>query len=428
MNARSFLLLLTAVAIAALAPVSALAQRANIPQYFRPYDQRGVNVFEEPRTDSTEFDGFEVYLGGAFAQQFQSLDHSNDNVGDSLLNIGAGFNLASANLILDAQLADGVRLNLVTYLSSRHHNETWVKGGYVQVDRVSFLGSPLLDRIFEHARVRMGHFEINYGDAHFRRSDNGNAIWNPFVGEYLMDAFTTEIGGEVYGYAGDFFGLVGVTGGEIKGDVTDPDGRAPSIYGKLGYDNQVSDNLRLRLTGSVYTTDKSHSSTLYAGDRAGSRYYSVMMREGAADDFRAGRVNPGFSDHVTAFQINPFVKYRGLELFGVYETATGGADAEGINGVPDRTWSQIGVEGVYRFLSREQAYVGARYNTASGKLAGMSDDVTVNRIQVGGGWFATPNLLLKAEYVNQTYDGYPTGHILNGGNFNGLVIEGVLAF
>ena len=39
--------------------------------------------------------------------------------------------------------------------------------------------------------------EINYGDAHFRRSDNGNAIYNPFVGNYIMDAFTTEIGGEV---------------------------------------------------------------------------------------------------------------------------------------------------------------------------------------------------------------------------------------
>ena len=48
------------------------------------------------------------------------------------------------------------------------------------------------------ATLRVGHFEINYGDAHFRRTDNGNAIYNPFVGNYIMDAFTTEIGGEVY--------------------------------------------------------------------------------------------------------------------------------------------------------------------------------------------------------------------------------------
>ena len=50
----------------------------------------------------------------------------------------------------------------------------------------------------DRRRVRVGHMEINYGDAHFRRSDNGNAIYNPFVGNYIMDAFTTEIGGEVY--------------------------------------------------------------------------------------------------------------------------------------------------------------------------------------------------------------------------------------
>ena len=50
----------------------------------------------------------------------------------------------------------------------------------------------------EIVTVTVGHFEINYGDAHFRRSDNGNAIYNPFVGNYIMDAFTTEIGAEVY--------------------------------------------------------------------------------------------------------------------------------------------------------------------------------------------------------------------------------------
>ena len=52
--------------------------------------------------------------------------------------------------------------------------------------------------LMQIATLRVGHLEINYGDAHFRRSDNGNALYNPFVGNYIMDAFTTEIGGEVY--------------------------------------------------------------------------------------------------------------------------------------------------------------------------------------------------------------------------------------
>ena len=48
--------------------------------------------------------------------------------------------------------------------------------------------------------------------------------------------------------------------------------------------------------------------------------------------------------------------------------------------------------------------------------------------EFGGGWFITPGLLAKAEYVNQTYFGYPAGNIKNGGKFDGLMLEGVVAF
>lgn len=438
MHRINYIITLALAAAFALAPITSLAQRTNVPGYFRPYDQRGVNVFEETRLDTVPFDGFEVYWGGAFTQQFQALSHSNEaepvlnDAGanlNELIEIGNGFNLATANLILDAQLAEGVRLNLVTYLSSRHHSEAWVKGGFVQVDGVSFLGSETLDNLFRYLRVKMGHFEVNYGDAHFRRSDNGNAIWNPFVGNYIMDAFATEIGGEVYGFFGDAFAMVAVTGGEIQGSIVRPDDRAPSFYGKVGYDSRINDLLRVRLTGSAYHTEKSISNTLYAGDRAGSRYYLVTEPVGAtpAANFRSGRANPGLSNHVTAIQFNPFIKYGGLELFGVVETATGGTKAEK-TADEDRTWTQLGVEAIYRFLPREQLYIGGRYNTVSGTLAGSRADIRINRIQIGAGWFATPNLLLKAEYVNQKYEDYPATNILHGAEFNGFMIEGVLAF
>ncbi len=55
-------------------------------------------------------------------------------------------------------------------------------------------------------------------------------------------------------------------------------------------------------------------------------------------------------------------------------------------------------------------------------------DVKVSRTQIGGGWFLTPTLLLKAEYVNQTYDGFGRRDIRSGGNFKGLMLEGVMAF
>ena len=427
---------LTGIALALVlgfSPVVAQAQDA-APDYFRPYGQRGVNMFETPRLAPGTFDGVRVHFGGAFAQQFQALEHSNaaqpvevDGVNrNELIGIGNGFNLATANLNLDAQLADGITLSLVTYLSSRHHQDAWVKGGFLQVDGAPFLGSPLIDDIFEVVRLRVGHMEINYGDGHFRRSDNGNAAWNPFVESYLMDAFTTEIGGEVYAYMGDFFVMGAFTGGEIQGQILRPEERAPSFYGKVGFDRDVSDDLRVRLTGSAYTTKKSLSNTLYGGDRAGSRYYFVTEAVGASasTNFTSGRVNPGFRNDVTAIMVNPFVKYHGLEVFGLIETATGSA----LNEPENRTWNQYSIEAIYRFLPREQVYVGSRYNVASGPLTVGQDDVSVSRVAVGAGWFVTPNIMLKAEYVNQSYKDYPATSILHDAKFNGFMVEGVIAF
>ena len=72
--------------------------------------------------------------------------------------------------------------------------------------------------------------------------------------------------------------------------------------------------------------------------------------------------------------------------------------------------------------------MGARYNRAHGELAGVTGDVGANRWQLGGGWFLTPNVLAKVEYVNQKFFGYPTTNIKNGGKFNGMMLEGVVAF
>ena len=53
-----------------------------------------------------------------------------------------------ANFNIDVQLTDGVRVSLVSYMSTRHHNEFWVKGGFFQIDKVGLLNSPLMDEQF----------------------------------------------------------------------------------------------------------------------------------------------------------------------------------------------------------------------------------------------------------------------------------------
>jgi len=408
--------------------LTALAQQPPI-QYFRYPDQRGVNVFETPRTWDTEFEGLKVRVGGAFAQQLQMLSHENGN-DSALYALAPGFNLATANLNIDVQLEDGVRLQLVTYLSSRHHPEAWVKGGFIQFDKLTWLNDNL-GWFDDYLTLRVGHMQVNYGDMQFRRSDNGNAIYNPFVGNAIMDAFATEIGGDVtFQSPSGLLAVVGITTGEISGNVAENDARGPAFQFKLGYGNQINDDLRLRLTGSAYLCPSSTRNTLYSGDRGGSRFYLVMSGPGARAgyDFTTGRVNPNLRNELTAIQITPFVKFKGLEFFAFYEIASGMNTGE----TESRSYTQLLAELLYRIGEREQFYIGGRFNTVTGPgfsgIMAANEDVTANRIELGGGWFVTKNILFKVTYVNQTYSDVADVSKYYEGVFNGIMAEAVVGF
>jgi hypothetical protein len=401
-------------------------------EHLRPRDVRGVNVFEAPKTDTIPFTNMKLGLGAAFTQQFQGLEHSNAATPNSinginanqLIQIGHGFNNAVANLYLDAQLAKGIRVEVTTYLSSRHHQDTWVKDGYLLVD-ASPIDVSAFNTIMKYLTLKLGHFEVDYGDEHYRRTDNGLAMYNPFVGNFIMDAFTTEIGGEAYVRANGFIAMAGVTGGEVHGQVTQPQKRSPTFLGKIGYDKQLDTDLRLRLTGSVYGTSRSVNNTLYSGDRAGSRYYDVMENTASTEDANAwsGAIQPKLSSKVTAVVINPFMKYKGFEFFGNAEEAKGRGAAE----KTDRVWRQYVGEGLYRF-SNDKLYVGGRYNYVKGSFLGMPNDVSVDRSQLGGGWFVTPTVLLKGEYMLQNYNDFPVSDIRSGGKIKGFMVEGTVSF
>ena len=301
-------------------------------QYMRAADQRGINVYESPKDEGTSFTGLKLNWGGAFAQQFQNLTHQNTAApkmvgavdANSLIAIGSGFNNADANVFLNVQLARGIRVAVETYASARHHNETWVKNGYFLID-ASPIENAFLDNLMKYTTVKVGHFEVNYGDQHFRRSDNGQTLYNPFVGNFILDAFTTEIGAEAYLRSDGILMMAGITGGEVRGMVTAPGQRGPTYLAKVGIDEQLSTDLRVRLTGSMYKSDRAVNNTLTSGDRAGSRYYDVLENTTSTETANAwsGAVQSGMRNMVTAFVFNPFVKYRGAEFFGNVETMTG---------------------------------------------------------------------------------------------------------
>ena len=443
------------IAIAVL-PIGLKAQEL---QYTRPNNKLGVNQFETNKTDTIPYKGLKFKVGGGFTLAYQTLKASNTatpsvkTVGTVTGDVNAitplynGFNLPMANLIFDVQLADGVRLNLTSYLSARHHEDSWVKGGYLQIDKLTFLNSPLVDKLMKNVTFIIGQSDVDYGDQHFRRSDGGNTIYNPFVENYVMDEFATEIGMHAY-YKCQKTGLFvmgGITDGELDAVTYAPtkiDAKTgqlnkfpPAYLGKLGFDKQVNSDLRVRVSGSFYTVSSANSNTLFGGDRSGSNYFNVMSNPTTAAgtaltqsaDYNAfsGRFNPGFSEENHAQMANLFLKYNGLEFFGTAESAKGRTITE----VSNRGAKQFAGDVIYRFpQGKENFWVGYRYNTVTAGIVGNTTDVTVNRSAGTVGWFMTKNIMMKGEYVSQEYKGYDATNILNGGKFSGLVLQAAISF
>jgi hypothetical protein len=193
---------------------------------------------------------------------------------------------------------------------------------------------------------------------------------------------------------------------------------------------------------------KNGSNTLFSGDRTGSNYYLVMESAAAnfatspaspkpvaTTQFTSGRFNPGMNDEVNAMMFNALLEGYGVELFFNYDMNTG-RSANVLD--RERTFSQLAIDGIYRFSwgGNNNLFAGVRYNTVTAEafnLAGTLaadkvDEIGIDRTAIAAGWFITPSVLLKGEYVMQNYKDFPTNNILNGGTFNGVVVEAVVGF
>ncbi|MFN3021789.1 hypothetical protein ACK1KB_12560 [Chryseobacterium sp. TY3] len=77
---------------------------------------------------------------------------------------------------------------------------------------------------------------------------------------------------EIYYQRNGFVGRAGVTNGRLNQNATGA--TSPSANAKIGYDKQVSNDLRIRLKGSVYNTAQTQRLDFYEGDRAG---FNIVM-------------------------------------------------------------------------------------------------------------------------------------------------------
>lgn len=367
--------------------------------------------FEKPKPDADGFEKVQVKVGGDFAIQLQAIDHE---APVELIDLKNNFNLPTANLNIKASLAPGITLFINNYMSSRHHNEAWVEGGYLTIDKMPFL--PAADNIMKYLTIKAGVMMPDYGDAHYFRSNNASVLNNPFVGNWIMDAYTTNPGLEVMYRNNGFLALLGTNNGRVNYGRGNDIGEDLVFNWKLGYDKDINNDLRIRGSLSGFHAGEGHSGAyLWGGDRAGARYYNVMQTATATgDNFNSGRWTPGSGQtEMNSYMANLFAKYHGLEVFGIFESM------KGVRNNADQHFTQTALQAIYRIGS---FYVGTRLNKVSD-----NDGSTVNRTNIGGGWYMVDNVLIKLDYVTQKYDGPAHGEI-DGGKFNGLVFEAAISF
>lgn len=383
--------------------------------------------FGTPQLDNITFSKVKVHVGGDFAIQYQGLNQHADS---ALVPIGKGINLPTANMNIDAYLAKGIKVHLTVYLASKHHNDTWVKGGYMILDRLPIKGT---ESFMKYLTLKIGDMGINYGDAHYFRTDNGNIIHNPFIGNLVMDGWTTSPAAELMFRNHGFYLMAATSSGSLKQSMVNFStytGYSPqytlkqlAFYWKAGFDKTFND-VRLRVTLSGYNCPKNSFGTLYYGERTGTPFYLVMIRPtNTANDVDitanpfTGRWGPGFTNKDNSFMFNVFAKYKGLQLFGTLESAKGTEEYGGAN----FNFSQYELNGQYYFGIKKNLYVGARINGVSNH-----ENQHVTRFEGVLGWYLTHNIVFKAAYVNQTYKNF--AQYGNKAGFNGLMVKAGISF
>jgi hypothetical protein len=375
------------------------------------YDEMNARIASGP--------GFELFTGMTSAGRFQALQQKDvvTAAGVRPARLEPGFQTAWGSFEFLADFGGQLEVYYDVYMSTKAHTSQ-LQGheGYMLMRGLPEpLGDlPIVKAFFAIADVKAGQFDIDFGDHHYRRTDNARGQRNPFIGNTLLDPSATETGVEIMSKPTTVNWLVGVGSGAETG--TFEAQRGISSHGKLWVNLD-----HLRVAGSAYYLDHNTASTsfsnLYRASRSGGQYNGVFDNGNAP-----GNILIGVGKTLTAYQLDATWYAPRYEVYShvgyVSEKAPTGVE----------TWIYSTLDGVYRFSDR--LYADARYNVAvADELRGGSSDGRVERIQIGGGFWLFKSMLFKLEYVNERLSGFA----VRDGNVSGVqawrspTFQGVIA-
>jgi hypothetical protein len=371
----------------------------------------------------------------------QALDHKNvfNAKGEALAKIEPGFQNAFGDLGFIGKFGKNQEIEIVfdLYLSSRNHpSTTYGNEGYIILRGVpeNLQSLKFLEPILKKVDIKAGHMLVDFGDAAQHRSNNAIVQKNPLIGNFVIDPNIVSIGMQASSKPGSKFGwLVGVSNGTTTEDWSV--GRGIAYNGKLIFMPLEG----LRTSVSYIGTDQSDNPTkagggsqmqMFTGNRSGERYAGVLGGGQAP-----GNVFPQAGEKFSATQFDvTWETNLPVKFYGHYGI-TQDQDINGsAAGAPEETWNYYAADVKYEITPA--LYAAARYSAATtSMLNGTASNGQVDRIQIGGGFWLTKNLLMKMEYVQQKYSGFAAGEIVNNGiqawrdpEFSGVVSEVSFSF
>ena len=392
-----------ALALAVVAPVSA--------QNIGPAEKATIQI--------AKTGNLEVFFGVETVGTLQAIDHEDafNAAGAELPSIDPGFQTAWGNLEFGASYGENREIEMFfdLYLASRPHaSQTYGHQGYLLLHAVpeNLSNLKILNTVFDYIDIKAGHFQINWGDNYYHRSDNADVQRNPLIGNFVVDPEIASVGAEIYTEPNPFFNaMLGLTSGTTTENFVE--GRGTGVHGKI-WGNPIQP---LRLAGSYMAFDHSDNPTqaaggtsgqFFSGNRSGERYGGIFGGGGAP-----GQVLPQAGQDLTAWQADVTWDSNPIRVWVAYGNTIDKDINGSAPGSPEEEWDYYMAE--LRYQLTTNMYAAARYSgTDASMIAGNPSDGTVARYQVGGGYWLNKFMLAKLEYVHQTYKDFSNGQVVSG--------------
>ena len=186
-------------------------------QYFAPLEKMNPeHIRPDIPLEIGRLQDLSLNLGVHTVGRLQAITQENVAInGVEQDGLNPGFQNPFGSLSFLATIPDKFDVYFDLYIASRPHpNTMYAHEGYLLFKRLPEpFDTGLASDIFDYINVKVGAFDIDFGDNNYHRSNNAFVDRNPLIGNPLVDPNVEEIGGEVYSIKGPVYWLFGFGSG-----------------------------------------------------------------------------------------------------------------------------------------------------------------------------------------------------------------------